>query len=627
MCGFVGFIQRSNAPDLVLPMLKRIVSRGPDGEGSWTDTSGDWFVALGHRRLAILDIAGGAQPMSTPSGSSHLAYNGELYNFRPLREALERQGVAFSTRSDTEVLLRHTEMHWADGLPALSGMFAFALWDKARRRLLLARDRIGIKPLYYARLADGGLAFASELTALLAHPSVSRRISPAGLESYFFCDYALAPLTLIEGARKLEPGHFVEWHEGELSDPRAFFELRPIPDAETDGDLRNLAEELWSRLRDAVKRQMIADVPIGVFLSGGIDSSSVATLAQECADQPLRTFSVAFDDPTFDESSFARQVARRIGSRHIEDRLTESNVLSVIDEALSRLDEPLADPSYLPTYLVSRLAASHVKVALGGDGGDEVFGGYPTYGAHAFAAIYGKLPLALRRNLVGAPIARLSERDSYQSLEWKLKRFTQRWDEDMLRRHLRWMSNLDLADLARALPSSDGTIPSPFGHVLGNLPVSINGVMAADLRTYLPGSVLAKVDRASMAHGLEVRPPLLDNEVVDWAFRLPSALKVHRRRSKVLLKRAARGNLPNAVIDRKKKGFGIPLRAWLRGPLKDKLLRALEPSPLWASGIMRREAFAEWSQKLEAREGDYSRALWALIVLDEWVRREKIEVG
>jgi asparagine synthase (glutamine-hydrolysing) len=564
--------------------------------------------------------------MATPDESACIAYNGELYNFRELRRDLERRGVPFETRSDTEVLLRRVEAYGAQGLAALNGMFAFALWRQSDGSLLLARDRVGIKPLYYAQLADGGIAFASELTALFQHPGVGRTLSAAGVEAYFFSDYVAAPRTLIDGVRKLAPGHYLEWSDGQTSAPRPYWSLVGSRSGPSAGSDETLAGELWSRLGAAVERQMIADVPVGVFLSGGIDSSCVATLAQERSEHALRTFSIAFDDPTFDESDYARQVARRIGSVHIEQRLSEANLIDVVDVALAQLDEPLADPSYLPTFLVSQLAATHVKVVLGGDGGDEVFGGYPTYAAHQFERLYRLLPKAVRRGAMGRVVSRLHERDSYQSLEWKMKRFVLRWDDDAHRRHLRWMSNLDLEDLRRGVPSSTGDLPIPLDPGIASFGDSNNGLLALDFTTYLPGSVLTKVDRASMAHGLEVRPPMLDNEIVDWVFSLPSSFKLRKGRSKFLLKLAARGHLPDDIIDRKKKGFGIPLRAWLRGPLRGRMLRALEPSPLWASGLLRRDAFMRFACMLEARKGDYSKALWALIVLDEWVRRERIDL-
>jgi asparagine synthase (glutamine-hydrolysing) len=628
MCGIVGFVQRTPAGDSLTRMLARVEHRGPDGEGRWTGPCGDWSVSFGHRRLAILDIAGGVQPMATADESHWVTYNGEIYNFQRLRSALEERGVAFRTRSDTEVILQHLAHHWTSGLVELSGMFAFAIVDRTAGRVLLARDRVGIKPLYYAQLPDGGLAFASELTALLAHPHVARKLSLRGLESYFFSDYAHGPQTLVDGVRKLEPGHCLEWKNGQTSRPAPYWALRGEGAANSppsEGGQRALAAELWSRLDAAVQRQMVSDVPIGVFLSGGIDSSCVALLAQQHSSRPLKTFSIAFQDPTFDESTYARMVARRIGSDHVEERLEPSNLIDIVDVALARLDEPLADPSYLPTFLVSRLAAAHVKVVLGGDGGDELFGGYPTYRAHKAGRLYGLLPEGLRAGALSRVISALPDRDSYQSLAWKLKRFVLRWDADAGRRHLRWMSNLDLEDLRRGVPRASGFPPATLENGAPAMRDPLNAILALDFLTYLPSSVLTKVDRASMAHGLEVRPPMLDNDIVDWVFSLPSSLKVRSRRGKILLKSAARGRLPRRIIDRPKKGFGIPLAAWLRGPLRERTEVALRPSPLWTSGMLDRAAFANWAALHVARRGDYSKALWALIVLDEWVRRERID--
>jgi asparagine synthase (glutamine-hydrolysing) len=623
VCGIAGFIQQAPPGRLLEPMLDRIATRGPDGHGQWTTASGTWHVALGHRRLAILDLAGGAQPMASVDGTACVTYNGEIYNFPALRRSLEESGRSFRTRSDTEVVLYQVAIDWAKGLRALNGMFAFAVWDAGRSSLLLARDRIGIKPLYYASLADGGVVFASELTSLLEHPRVPRTMSVEGLRSYFFSDYFHPPTTLVDGVLKLAPGHYVEWRGGRLSEQIPYWKLELRASGEK-ANADTLARELWRRLGRAVESQLVSDVPIGVFLSGGIDSSCVAALAQQRSSRRLKTFSIAFADPTFDESVHARAVAQQIGSEHVEERLGVENLLEVVDQALSRLDEPLADPSYLPAFLLSRLAASHVKVALGGDGGDELFAGYPTYLAHSFAPLWRRLPLAHRP--LKRWVSSLREQDQNQSFEWKAKRFLLRWDDETSRRHLRWMSNLDLEDLGRAIPAVDASATATLAAECPRSADWLNRLLALDLMTYLPGSVLTKVDRASMAHGLEVRPPFLDNDLVEWVFSLPSSLKLRHGRSKYLLKLAAAGNVPNAIIHRPKKGFGIPLRAWLRGPLRHRVERALEPSALWATGALDRSAFAEWANLHAARVGDYSKPLWALIVLDQWVRRERVEL-
>jgi asparagine synthase (glutamine-hydrolysing) len=627
MCGFVGFIQRAPSPETLTSMLRRIERRGPDGEGRWTAACGEWFVALGHRRLAILDVSGGAQPMSTPDGRTHLAYSGEIYNFRELRRGLEREGVGFRTRSDTEVLLRHSERRWAAGLPGLDGMFAFALWDHGGGRLLLARDRVGMKPVYYAALPDGGLVFGSELTAVLAHPRLGRKISREGLASFLFSDYAHAPTTLVEGVHKLAPGHYLEWIRGATAQPAPFWTRPRSEPARPDRAVAIAAQDLWSVLGRAVERHLVSDVPVGVLLSGGIDSSAIAVLASERSRRELETFSVAFDDPAFDESAYARQLAAQIGSVHTEERLDDRGLLEIIDPALACLDEPLADPSYLPTFLLSRLAASRVKVVLGGDGGDELFGGYVTYRAHRYARLLAFVPGRLRRGWLARWTSGLAARDGYQSLEWKWKRFVLRWDDDARRRHLRWMSCLDLDDLGRAMRSGGAPLPETLRIAPHEDDDPLSAVMALDFSTYLPGSVLTKVDRASMAHGLEVRPPMLDNEVVDWALRAPSSWKVRGRRSKHVLKLAARDHLPSRIVSRPKKGFAVPLSRWLRGPLRPRLERVLAASPLWEGGLLDRRAFAEWALEHDARRGDRSKALWALIVLDEWARRERIEAG
>jgi asparagine synthase (glutamine-hydrolysing) len=347
-------------------------------------------------------------------------------------------------------------------------------------------------------------------------------------------------------------------------------------------------------------------------------------LAQAKSAKRLKTFAIGFDEPTFDESAHARAVAELIGSEHVEDRLSERTLLDTVDAALAALDEPLADPSLLPTYLVSRLAASHVKVVLGGDGGDELFGGYPTYRAHAFAPAFAAIPSALRSRAIGGAIARLREGDRYQSLAWKLKRFALRWDDEPVRRHLRWMSSFDLRELHEALavagePSTLGA--SPPANARG-----IDRILALDFATYLPGSVLMKVDRASMAHGLEVRPPLLDDALIDFAFSLPPSIKASRGRTKILLRLAARGHLPDAIIDRPKKGFGIPLALWLRGPLRERLEAALADDALFASGLLRRDAFRGFATAHQRRDADHSKPLWALIVLSDWARRERVTI-
>jgi asparagine synthase (glutamine-hydrolysing) len=626
MCGIAGYVQRRGGanPDAIGAMTDALRHRGPDGSGRWDGTLGDWQITLGHRRLSIIDLAGGHQPLSNEDGTIWITFNGEIYNFKELQAKLVTQGHRFATRCDTEAIVHHIEQHGPDGLPDLNGMFAFALWNQTTGELLIARDRAGIKPLYYTPLDGGGIAFASELTALLKHPGVSHKIDRAGVASYFFADYVQPPLTILRDVRKLEPGHYLTWDANDSVTVRPFWKLRP---AEHDPDvasrmrpLAEMADDLWTLIERAVEAQLMADVPVGVFLSGGIDSSIVAAAAQSKA-AGIHTFSIAFADPQFDESRYARAVADHLGTQHVEETFDETALLHTLDAALDALDEPMADPSILPTYLLSRVAAKHVKVALGGDGGDELWAGYPTYKAHAMAPAYEMVPRFVRRALVEPLVARMPVSEGYQALEWKAKRFALRWDDDPMVRHLRWMSNTDIDDLSRLVFGYRG-FPDGYDSVLH--PRSndrLNAILALDFMTYMSGSVLTKVDRASMAHSLEVRPPLLDNALIDYAFALPSSMKLNGKASKFLLKRAAAGHLPDEIISRKKKGFGIPLSRWLKGPLAERVERITQPGPLWDAAGLDRDVFVRWWKEHLARKVDRSKPLWALIVLDHWYHR------
>jgi asparagine synthase (glutamine-hydrolysing) len=627
MCGIAGFVARQVDPAALPRMLAAIAHRGPDGEGAWTGEApgagGPWRVVLGHRRLAIIDLVGGVQPMANEDGRVVVTYNGELYNDPPLRAALERAGHTFRTRSDTETIVHQVEQHGAAGVAELDGMFAFAVWDARTGRLTLARDRCGIKPLYYAPLPDGGLVFASELSSLLAHGGVDRALGAEGLASYFFADYVHPPHTIVGAVRKLPPGHTVVWQDGRLEAPRPYWRLRldAAPPPAEDDDAR--AQRLWRAIEASVEAQLVSDVPVGIFLSGGIDSSTVAAAAARTSRMRMTAFAIGFEDPTFDESGYARTVADKLGVELVTETLGADNLLEIADAALDRLDEPLADPSYLPTFLLSRLAARHVKVVLGGDGGDELWAGYPTYKAHRMAAIYAAVPRLVRSRLVLPAVGALPVADRYQSLEWKLRRFTERWDDDRVARHLRWMSNVDLPELGAAIPAARGLTPATLaaGRELPATGDWLNGILSLDFQTYLPGSVLTKVDRAAMAHGLEVRPPLLGNALVDLAFGLPSRDKLRGNTSKFLLKRAVRGQIPDEVIDRRKKGFGIPLAAWIRGPLAARVQAVVDESPLWDLGCADRSVFARWLDEHRGRRRDRSKPLWALYVLDRWLRR------
>ncbi|MEW6056692.1 MAG: asparagine synthase (glutamine-hydrolyzing) [Bdellovibrionota bacterium] len=627
MCGIAGFIEKKQDSGTLNRMLSRISHRGPDDEGSWLAQSKEWQIHLGHRRLSIIDIEGGKQPLGNDDGSVQIVFNGEIFNFADLK-SYHKLGnrFRFKTRSDTEVLLRLFEAQGLASFSALNGMFAFAVWNRQKEELILARDRAGIKPLYYAALPDGGLIFASELAAFFEHPRVDKALSHEALSSYFFQDYVHSPGAILSGVKKLSPGHYVRWNNGRTSAQLPFVEEgwleAKVSSFSSEEELKDL---LWQSLSLAVKRQLVADVPVGVFLSGGIDSSCIATLAQANSTEPIQTFSIAFEEKTFDESEYARLVSQHIKSRHFEQRFTEADMVDRVSEILSSLDEPMADPSLIPTYILSELASKQVKVVLGGDGGDELWAGYPTYLAHKLERWMRWIPESARQGLIDPVIAKLPVEDRYQPLEWKLKRFFLRWDKDPFACHLRWLSNTDLKKLKEAVSSFTDPLEqfTRLSTQAGEKDL-INQMLRLDFQTYLPGSVLTKVDRASMAHGLEVRPPFLDNEFVRWSFSLPSHYKLRGKNGKYLLKKAAAEHLPREILTRKKKGFGIPLSKWIRGPLQSQIKKTLEGSPLWDSNYLNRTVFKEWNQKHAALEEDNSKPLWALLVLDHWAKKNGI---
>ncbi|MFO0686408.1 MAG: asparagine synthase (glutamine-hydrolyzing) [Sandaracinus sp.] len=612
MCGIAGLIGSEPRQDVVRAMCDAIAHRGPDGHGIEVRRANGRVATLGHRRLSIVDLATGAQPMEDARRHAIVSFNGEIYDHVKTRARLEKEGVRFATQSDTEVIVAGFAAWGERIVPALHGMFAFCAFDERDGTVLLARDRFGIKPLYVAQLPGGGLAFASELSAMLAVPEIRKKISDAGLASYLFSDYAHPPHTLIEGVEKLAPGEQMLGRVGRAWERRSY-----LPSSEPDGSPPT-PEELWATLGDAVQSQLMSDVPLGVFLSGGLDSSCVAALAAQRSKTRLQAFCIAFEDASFDESAHARRMSAYLGLEHVEEKLDAPTLLANVDRVLGHLDEPLGDHSIVPTDLLCRLASKHVKVALGGDGADELFGGYPTYRAHVLhARLLRPITPLFRGERARALIERIPASDGYQALDWKVKRFLGRWDDDVATRHLRWMSAVDvpaLRDLMGARYRAPATLSEP---VQGADPIAI--ASALDFRTYMPGSVLTKVDRASMTHGLEARPPFLDEKVVALARRVPSRDKVRGSTGKWLLRRASERALPRAILERGKHGFSVPLAAWLRGPLAPRLDAMLVDSPIWS--VLDRPTAQAFARSHAARRGDHAKALWALLVLDVWSRR------
>ncbi len=626
MCGIAGVLYadpgRPPDADVLKTMGDAIAHRGPDGEGYWAEPG----VGLVHRRLSIIDLGGGAQPLGNEDGSVQVVFNGEIYNFEELRAGLEAKGHRFRTRSDTEVLVHLYEEEGDDLVARLRGMFAFALWDRRRRRLLLARDRVGIKPLYVYRDAEK-LLFGSEIKALLAHPGVGRAVDVSGLEDYLAFGMVPGPGSIFRGVEKLPPAH-VQVATAEALDrrPRRYWRLRFEPDGRpTAGEWQ---EAVRAKVAEAVRLHLVADVPVGAFLSGGVDSSVVVASCAGATRGPLQTFSIGFREQAFNELPYARAVAERFGARHVEEVVTP-DAAALVDELSRYYDEPFADPSAVPTFHVSRLAGRGVKVALSGDGGDEAFGGYSRY-AHDVreAAVRRRLPVWMRRLALG-PLAR-----AWPKADW-------------LPRPLRaktLLTNLSLAPgpayantlaLCRAplrrrllAPDVEATlnghdparaICEPYAFAPADDPLA--GMLAADVATFLPDDYLVKVDRASMANGLEVRPPLLDHELLELAARIPSQYKLRGGETKWVLKQAYRRDLPAEATDRPKQGFEVPVDAWFRGPLRERFEAAVLAPQAGVGDLVNREAARRAYRAHLAGTGRHGGLLWGLLTLACWAER------
>jgi len=623
MCGIAGFVNRDRAvtadPRLLRGMADAIVHRGPDEDGYLLDHE----AALGMRRLRIIDLAGGSQPIFNEDRTVGVVYNGEIYNYPELRERLLARGHTLRTHCDTEVIVHLYEEHGPDLLDHLNGMFAIALWDARARRLLLARDRLGVKPLHFLE-GPTALVFGSEIKSLLLHPDARREIDPVALSRYLLHECVPAPRTLFKGIRKLAPGHRLVCEQGNVRIER-WWRLRCAP-ASPSPRLDEAEERLESLLGAAVRRRLLSDVPLGAFLSGGIDSSTIAAFMREQAGGTVETFSIGFHEASFDESAHARRVAAHLGTRHHEETLSASEMLRLVPHLPEMLDEPLGDASILPTYLLSRFTRQRVTVALSGDGGDELFAGYPTYLAHRAASVYRWLPGLLRRGVVG-PIARalpVSTRNF--SLDFAAKRFVSGEGLTTPERHAVWMGSfapgakrrLLSTDLRLALAEDDDfeTVRALWAEC--DAPDELSKLLHLDLGLYLQDDVLTKVDRASMACSLEVRNPFLDYTVVEFAAGLPPSFKVRGLTTKFLLKQVARKRLPAEIVTRPKKGFGVPMAAWLKGPLRDLALSTLAPDRLRGAGLFDPAEVKRLLDEHLAGAADHRKALYTLLAFELW---------
>ncbi len=633
MCGICGILyDDSRVPNqrVLETMVQTLVPRGPDASGTWSAPG----VALGHRRLKVLDLEGAAQPMVAGSHDVSLVYNGEIYNYRELGEELQKLGHPVSLRSDTEVLL-HGYLQWgAAVVERCNGMFAFALWDGRHRSLLLARDRMGQKPLYLARIPHG-LLFASELKAIQAHPDFESRMDADSIRRYLVHEYVPDPHCIYRDASKLPPAHLAVVRAADLElHPRAYWDLSfPDPRSERRRGLRleEATEELGLRLRRAARRRMMSDVPLGVFLSGGIDSSLLVGLLSDRGGQstpaPLQSFAIGFNDPSFDESTHAARVARCFSTHHHSRRFDLEALKAVLPRVTTQVDEPFGDASVLPTHLLSRFAREHVTVALSGDGGDELFAGYPTFQAERVGAPLTRYLGAGWHGLLRRAAGLLPVSTDNISLDFKIKQFVRGVGWPAEARHQVWLGSFTPAE-ARALLMPE--VAARLGPMdpLEEVARRVSRTPTEDpwdrlfvfyCRYYLAGDILVKVDRASMAVGLETRAPFLDPEVIELACGLPPALRIRGFETKAVCRRLARDLLPASIARRPKKGFGIPVAQWIKGPLRMLMMRLLDPARLRREGIFRPEPVTELVAAHLAGRVDARKPLWTLMAFQLWL--------
>jgi len=625
MCGIAGFVDAArlgtggDAParldaefGLVHRMCEVIRHRGPDDEGIHVEAG----VGLGMRRLSIIDLAGGRQPIHNETGTIWIVFNGEIYNYRELRTELESRGHVFATSSDTESIVHAYEEWGEDAFARLRGMFGIALWDRRNRTLLLARDRAGIKPLYYVE-AEGRLAFGSEIKSLIAGRAFEPRLNLEALDHYLAFLYTPRDGSIFEGVRKLPPGHYLRWQDGR-SAVRQYWKVSPAESFK--GDDREATEALERVLADAVQAHMISDVPLGAFLSGGVDSSAVVGFMARASSRPVQTFSIGFDDPAFDELEHARVVARHFGTDHHEF-VVRPDALSILDRLVSHFDEPFADSSAIPTWYVSEIARQHVTVVLSGDGGDELFGGYDRYFPPRHVAQFDRIPVPGLRRLAGLVWPHLPHGVPGKALLRHVSQDDQgRYLDSIALFQPDERLALYSSDVRRQLTASAEQVLASHFARFGALPLQ-SRMMRFDFETYLPEDVLTKVDRMSMAHSIESRVPLLDNEVIDFAATLPARMKIKGATRKQVLKNVLRPMLPPSILDRRKQGFGVPLGGWFRGGLTNVFSDVLTSTRARGRGYFDPAVVDRLIREHLSGRGDHSLRLWQLLVFELWHRQ------
>ncbi len=639
MCGIAGWInlKQSDAKDhsdaVLHSMCETILHRGPNSEGLWLDHT----VALGMRRLSIIDLHTGDQPVFSEDKSVVVMMNGELYNYREVREDLEKKGHKFVTKSDTEILPHLYQEYGEDLLDHVNGMYAFSLWDTRKKKLIIARDRFGEKPLYYG-VFDGKLLWASEPKAILAHPSVEPELNLDALRQYLSYDYVPAPHSIYKGISKLPAAHVMVVENGEVR-TRRYWNMSWSGSTTYEGgvsaaldgrggSLSEKAVELRELLSDAVRMRLVADVPLGVLLSGGVDSSTIAAFATQHATETVKTFSIGFTEDSFDETKYARQVAAHLNTDHHEEILSVAKAAELIGDIGSWLDEPLSDGSLIPTYLLSRFVRKHVTVALGGDGGDELFAGYPMYYGHKVADLYKKVPGFVRSGLIEPAVRMLPVSTKNLSFEYRAKRFVRASNYDTITRHHSWFGSFTPDEQKHllsenVLANSNGDIYADARDLLKDCDATseIEQMQFLDINFYMAEDILTKVDRASMAVSLETRAPFLDPRVGQFAASLPLDYKLHGSKGKYILKKAVETLLPGEILHRSKKGFGVPIAEWLKGTLNPLMHDLLAPERIRSQGIFEKDYVKRLISEHEKGLASHHKQLWTLLVFQLWYNR------
>lgn len=623
MCGIVGLVRNDGKPideGLLARMNEAIRHRGPDEDGFYVNGS----VGLAMRRLAIIDLKSGQQPIHNRDRTAWIVFNGEIYNYLELREKLEKLGHTFYTNSDTEAIVHAYDQYGSDCPKHLRGMFAFAIWDERTQELFLARDRVGKKPLLYAEV-NGQLVFGSEFSAILLHPDVSKEIRPEAIDCYLSFMCVPAPLTAYRAIKKLEPGHSLRWRKGELKTERYW---QPDFSKKLDISEEEAGERAIEILRDAVKVRLMSEVPLGAFLSGGIDSSAVVALMSQESSEKVKTFSIGFEEQDFSELQHAKRIAEHVGADHHEF-IVRPDAVEILPMLVEHYGEPYADSSAVPTYYVARETRRHVTVALNGDGGDESFAGYERYIAMGLTEKYRKVPAFFRESLIKEAVNRIPTSPIRKSTVNSAKRLLEVVSKPRVNRYMHWMSvfNEGLKEplysdafreqTDRAFAAS--FLDTWFKKANGNGPVDT--LLLTDLMTYLPNDLLVKVDIATMAVSLEARSPFLDHHVIEFAASLPERLKLRRLTTKYLLKKVLRRLLPAENLDRRKMGFGVPIGHWFRGKMQPFLREVVLSDKALRRGLFKPEVVKQLVEQHTRSERDYSHQLWTLLMLELWFLR------